>query len=145
MSLENFRYRLPMTVRFADLDVLGHLNNVTYLSYTEQARIAYVRDVCGWQGSWEQLGMILARTEVDYLLPIGFGDSVEVHIRISRLGGKSFDFEYIITRQGGEQEPEIAAKVKSVMVAYDYEGDSSIPVPDSWREQVLAYEPSLSA
>lgn len=145
MSLENFRYQIPIAVRFADLDVLGHLNNATYLSYVEQARIVYVQDVCGWEGNWERLGMILARTEIDYKLPIAYRDSVQVYIRVSRLGSKSFDFEYVITRQRGDEAAEVAATCRTVMVAYDYQQDSTIAVPEAWRERILAYEPGLSS
>ena len=143
--MEGFRYQIPIEVRFADLDVLGHLNNAKYIAYAEQARIMYVQDVCGWQGNWTQLGMILARQEVDYRLPIAFGDNVQVYIRVSRIGGKSFDFEYVITRQRGDEEPEIAAEVKTIMVAYDYQEDTTIAVPDDWREEITAYEPMLGA
>ena len=144
--MDGFRYVIPIEVRFADLDVLGHLNNAKYLTYVEQARIVYVRDVCGWDGyDWSTLGMILARTEIDYKLPIAFEHKVKVYIRASRLGGKSFDLEYIITRQTGDNEPEIAAEVKTIMVAYDYAADTTIPVPDTWRENIVAYEPALSS
>lgn len=145
MSLENYRYHRSLEVRFADLDALGHLNNAKYLTYIEQARILYVQEVCNWAGEWRNLGMILARTEIDYRLPIAFEDKVEVYLRVSRIGGKSFDFEYCITRQRGESAPQIAANVKTVMVSYDYEHDVSIPVPQAWREAIIAYEPSFSA
>lgn len=144
--MDGFRYVIPIEMRFADLDVLGHLNNAKYLTYIEQARIVYVRDVCGWDGNdWGTLGMILARTEIDYKLPIAFEHTVQVHVRVSRLGGKSFDFEYVITRQNGEAVPEIAAHVKTIMVAYDYETDSTIPIPERWRETIIAYEPALQS
>lgn len=139
--MDGFRYQIPINVRFADLDVLGHLNNAKYMSYAEQARIMYVRDVCDWQGDWTTLGMILARQEVDYRLPIAFDDRVQVYIRVSRIGGKSFDFEYLITRQHGDDAPEIAAEIKTIMVAYDYEKDTTIAVPDAWREAIIDYEP----
>jgi acyl-CoA thioester hydrolase len=145
MSFENFRFSLPVEVRFADLDVLGHLNNAKYLTYVEQARILYVQTVCGWSGDWRSLGMILARTEIDYKLPIAFGDAVIVYIRTSRIGSKSFDLEYLLSRQQGDAAPEIAATVKTVMVSYDYQQDSSIAVPQAWRDAMLAYEPSLSS
>lgn len=142
-DLKAFRYKMPITVRFADLDVLGHLNNAKYLTYIEQIRIMYVRDVCGWQGQWRTLGMILARTEIDYKLPIAFDDAVIAYVRVSRLGGKSFDMSYILTRQRRDEEENIAAEVKTVMVSYDYERDMTIEIPPTWREQIVAYEPEL--
>lgn len=142
--LENFRYSLPIEVRFADLDAIGHLNNAKYLTYIEQIRIFYVRDVCEWQGgAWNTLGMILARTEIDYKLPIGFDDKVVAYCRVSRIGSKSFDMEYLLTRQNGDTKPEIAAEIKTIMVAYDYANDRTMPVTDAWRERITAYEPAL--
>jgi acyl-CoA thioester hydrolase len=143
--MQNFRFSLPVEVRFADLDALGHLNNAKYLTYAEQARILYVQQICGWDGDWKKLGMILARTEIDYKLPIAFGDAVVVYIRTSRIGGKSFDLDYLMSRQRGDNAPEIAATIKTIMVSYDYEQDISIPVPQRWREAMLAYESSLSS
>lgn len=141
--MENFRFNLPVELRFADLDVLGHLNNAKYLTYAEQARILYVQEVCKWSGNWRELGMILARTEIDYKLPIAFGDAVMVYLRCSRIGGKSFDLDYIISRQRGDAAPEIAATIKTIMVSYDYQQEKSIPVPQSWREAITAYESVL--
>jgi acyl-CoA thioester hydrolase len=138
--LENFIYSVPIEVRFADLDVLGHLNNAKYSTYIEQARITYVRDVCNWNGNWLHLGMILARTEIDYKLPIEFGEPVRVYVRVSRLGNKSFDFEYAIVKN----EDELAAMAKTVIVAYDYEKGESIAVPQQWREAITAYEKELA-
>lgn len=143
--MEKFHFSIPVEVRFADLDVLGHLNNAKYLTYAEQARILYVKEICGWDMNWQNLGMILARTEIDYKLPIAFGDAVVVYLRTSRIGGKSFDLEYIITRQRGDSAPEIAATIKTIMVSYDYEQDTSISVPQSWREAMQAYESEMSS
>ncbi|MEL6408191.1 MAG: thioesterase family protein [Chloroflexota bacterium] len=139
---DGFRYGLPMEVRFRDLDVLGHVNNATYLTYAEQVRICYVRDVCGWSQDWSKLGMILARTEIDYMLPLAFHDQVMSYVRVNRLGGKSFDMQYVITRER-DGEVEHAAHVKTIMVSYDYDNDQSISVPDDWREKITAYEPAL--
>lgn len=142
--LENFRYSLPIDVRFADLDALGHLNNAKYLTYAEQIRILYVRDVCERKGgAWESLGMILARTEIDYKLPIDFDDKVLAYCRVSRIGGKSFDMDYLISRKRHDTQEEVAARIKTVMVAYDYSKDTTITVPDDWRVRMTAYEPGL--
>lgn len=138
-----FRHTTPLAVRFADLDAMGHLNHARYLTYMEQARILYVRDVCTWGGDWSLLGMILARAEVDYKLPLAFGDSAVVYTRCSRLGNKSFDLEYVLLRQRPGEEDVLASTARTVMVAYDYRSDRPIPVPESWRERILAYEPEM--
>ncbi len=140
--MENFRHATPMTVRFGDLDAMGHLNNARYFTFTEQARIEYVEQVCGWGGDWQTLGMILAKTAMDFKKPVLYGDKVIVYTRCSRLGGKSFDLEYVIVR--GDDE-DIVATSSSVMVAFDYVTQQTIPVPEHWRERIIAYEPVAPA
>lgn len=142
-GLEQYRFQIPVEVRFADLDALGHLNNAKYLTYAEQARIRYVHEVCGWGGDWARLGMILARTEIDHKLPIAFGDRVQVYVRVGRLGDKSFDMHYVITQQRGEGAVEIAAEIKTIMVTYDYEQDATVQISDQWREAITDFEPAL--
>ena len=60
--------------------------------------------------------MILARTEIDFRSPVQSGEVVEVGVRPSRLGTKSFELEYEL-RAGGR----LVAEAKSVLVGYDYE------------------------
>ena len=141
--LDGYRHHTPITVRFADLDVLGHLNHAKYLTYMEQARILYIEKVCGWSGGWDDFGVILANANVDYKLPIAFGDTVSVYTRCGRLGGKSFDLEYTLLRHREDEPDAIAAVATTVMVAYDYGAGQAIPVPANWRDNILAYEPAL--
>lgn len=143
-DLTAFRFSMPIDVRFADIDALGHVNNATYLTYVEHARTMYVQAVCNWQDDWEQLGMIVARSEVDYRAPIKFGDTVTVYARIGRLGSKSFDMFYVITRQAKEMDsPQIAAEIKAILVTYDYKLRQSVPISEQWRTAITAYEPML--
>lgn len=138
---DGYTHVIPMEVRFADLDVLGHLNNAKYATYIEQARIQYVIDVCGFQGLWNELGMILARIEIDFKAPILYGDSVKIYTRCVRLGGKSFDLDYQITRQSPAMpEPAVAATSRTVLVAFDYTTQQTIPVPEAWRTAMSQYD-----
>jgi acyl-CoA thioester hydrolase len=137
---ELFRHAMSMNVRFADLDALGHVNHAKYLTYMEQARMAYATDVWGWNGDMDKLGMIVARVAVDYRQPLFFNDSLQVMTRCARLGNKSFDLAYLIIRVGDE----IVATGLTSMVAYDYTISATIPFPIEWRDRTLAYEPALS-
>ncbi|MCB9438032.1 MAG: acyl-CoA thioesterase [Anaerolineales bacterium] len=139
-KLEDFFHQTTLHVRFGDIDSLGHVNNAKYLTYIEQARICYARDILGWDGSFNNLGMILASTTVDYKLPMQFGDTVRVLTRVSRIGSKSFDMLYVLKR---DSDPTIFATGSTVLVAYDYHADQSIRVPDEWREKILAFDTAL--
>jgi acyl-CoA thioester hydrolase len=139
--MDGYTHVIPMAVRFGDLDAMGHLNNAKYATYIEQARIQYVTDVCGFRGVWGELGMILARIEIDFKAPILYGDGVRIYTRCSRLGSKSFDLEYVMTRQAVDQPtPIVAATSRSVLVAFDYKSQQTMPVPETWRTAMTAYD-----
>src|SRR5690606_11947146 len=112
------------------------------LTYFESARIDYVMKLFGIDHATE-LNMILAKMTVEYRLPLTLGDEIVVYTRCSRLGNKSFDLEAVILRYAGD-EAQTAATGHAVMVAYDYARAETVPLPESWRERLLAYEPGLA-
>lgn len=123
-------------IRFVDLDAMGHVNNAQYLTYLEQARVAFFKDF--WQGKvakqmTEVFPFIIARIEIDFLAPIELTHSVTTAIRVGHIGGKSFHFEYEI--RAGDT---IAARAKSVQVAYDYAKRASMPLPKEFKEKLSA-------
>jgi acyl-CoA thioester hydrolase len=119
-------------VRFRDLDVLGHVNNAVFLTYIESARVAFLLDR-GTATTLQDMSLIVARIEIDFRAPVGFGEEVEIAVRASRFGGKSFDLDYEL-RVGDT----IVAEAKSVLVAYDYGKGEAIEIPEEWREKLAA-------
>ncbi|HNP48617.1 MAG TPA: thioesterase family protein, partial [Bacteroidia bacterium] len=68
-----------------------------------------------------------------------FKDEIFVYTRCSRIGTKSFDLEYQLSRFK-EGKEIIVADACTVMVAFDYTTKKSIEVPPAWREALRAYE-----
>ena len=124
--VDGFPFVYRDTVRFRDLDGMGHVNNAVFLTYMESARIAFLSSLGA--GDNPQHSLILARMEVDFRSPIAFGEEVEVGIRPSRLGTKSFELEYEVRADG-----RVAAEGRSVLVGYDYERGASVEIPAEWR------------
>jgi len=137
---DGFRHHLPMPVRWGDMDALGHVNNATYLTYLEQARLTYFNDLGLWDASVNQLGLIMAKVVLDYKLPLVSTDDVHVFTRTARLGGKSFDTEQVIVRRVGEQL-ETAAHGIITLVVFDYQANRSTAIPQAWRDKLISYEP----
>jgi acyl-CoA thioester hydrolase len=126
-AVEGFAFVHRETVRFRDLDGMGHVNNAVFSTYLEQARLA-------WFGPSEEMPLadvILARTEIDFRSPVSVGEIVEVGVRPSRVGTKSFELEYELHAAG-----RLVAEGKSVLVGYDYERGESTPVPERWRRRL---------
>jgi acyl-CoA thioester hydrolase len=126
--VEGFDFVHRETVRFRDLDSLGHVNNAVFLTYLEEARIAYL-DPLGAEAS----DMILARVEIDFRAPLRIGEELEIGVRPARIGTKSFDLEYEV-HSGGT----LAAEAKTVLVSYDYATRRPVELPESWREALAA-------
>src|SRR5438046_2138325 len=117
-------------VRFRDLDPMGHVNNAVFLTYLEQARIAFFEQQ-GLSVELDDMNLVVARVEIDFRAPVRLGQEVEVAVRATRFGTKSFEFGYELTVDG-----EIAAEAKSVQVTYDYGRREAVPLPSEWREKL---------
>jgi len=116
------------TVRFRDLDALGHVNNAVFATYLEQARIAFLSP----NGAQVE-DMILARLEIDFRSPAGLGDTIEIAVTPTRIGTKSFDLEYVV-----RAADRVLAEAKTVLVAYDYATARPVELPDEWKELLAA-------
>jgi acyl-CoA thioester hydrolase len=90
---ENFS--IHFTVRFRDVDVLGHVNNAVYFTYMESARTEYWLKTFGGQ-SLIDLNFIVVHAECDFKKPAHFGDEIEVTIRTSSIRNSSFVWDYEI-------------------------------------------------
>ena len=141
--LLNFKHKSKIQIRFKDLDSMGHVNNANHFTYFELARMQYFDEVVAETINWEEQGIILAHMEIDYKKPILLHDQILVYSRVSRLGSKSFEFEYCIVVEK-EGSLDVVANGKSVQVCFNYLTNQTISVPESWREKVIGYEPSLS-
>lgn len=136
--MNSLRFFHPIEVRYGDLDPQGHVNNAKYLTYCEQARIAYIRHLGLWtSGNFIEIGVILADAHVSFKRPILFGDALRVGTGVRRLGNKSFEMVYSIenTADGG-----VYALAESVLVTFDYRTNQTIPIPAAWRVAIAAFE-----
>ena len=126
--MQGFDFVHRETVRFRDVDAMGHVNNAVFLTYLEEARIAYLNPFGAEVGN-----MILARVEIDFRAPLRSGDEIEIGVRPKTVGTKSFELEYEV-----RSDDSVAAEAKTVIVSFDYESGRSVDVPESWREALAA-------
>ena len=130
MSGSAFVYR--DRVRFRDLDAMGHVNNAVFLTYIESARFAFLEHL-GAAGGVDNMPIIVARIEIDFRAPVSLGDEIEIAVRATRFGDKSFDLDHELRVDG-----RIVAEAKTVLVTYDYSTREAVPIPDEWREKLAA-------
>lgn len=133
-----FRFYLPIQVRYGDLDPQWHVNNARFATYLEQARFAYLMELGLFDGrSFFDIGLIVADLHIAYLAPVALTDKLRVGLRVARMGNKSLTLEYQVE---DENSGEALARAETVMVAYDYHTQKSMPVSDEWRRKISAYE-----
>lgn len=125
------RHVYPLRVRWSDLDPYDHVNNVKYVEYFQEARIAYSMvlhqpgDVFG--------DFVVARIDIDYRRPMGFRrEPYEVHSWISHVGNTSAVFAGEI-RDGDV----VLASTRVVAVGFDTTTQRAAPLPDDHRNRLL--------
>ena len=122
------RLHTPVARRWSDLDLLGHVNNVTVLVYLEEARVALLRSLVG-EVSWPP-AVVVARHEVDYLRPLALRpEPVVVQTWVDRIGTTSYDIGYEVHDEG-----VVAVTARSVMVCFDPATQRKAPMPEVMRE-----------
>lgn len=124
-----------ISVRFCDIDVMGHVNNAVYLNYFEQARMAFFHDLIGSEWDWKKDGIILARNEVDYLLPLLLQEHVRIDTSVGRIGTKSLTLSYEVYDETSEGR-KVYARGSSVIVCFDFVTGQTCGVPELWRERM---------
>lgn len=124
-------------VRFADLDVMEHVNNAVYLSYFEMARVHYFREILGTEWDWKANGVLIVRNEIDYIQPILLNDEPEIHVFLHKIGSKSIHLKYEVWAKG-----TLRTKGASIMVSFDATKMKTTEVPLAMREALNRLEKS---
>lgn len=121
----------PIQMRFADVDMLGHVNNVNQQHYFDVGKSDFFAQVLDPAPNWKQEGLITVSTYNDYLAQIRYGEPIAVLTRIEKVGNKSFTlFQQIVNTA----TQEVKTQSRSVLVAFDFVAQVSIPLLESWRK-----------
>ncbi len=134
--MDGYKSVTEVAVRFSDTDAFGHVNNAAYLSYLESARIDYLRAILGVV-KIKDLGVILARVEIDYKSPAFHHETMKVGCRVEEIGGASIRMGYRIEDKASGR---LVAEAKSVLVAYDYALCRPVRVREEWRKKMEAFD-----
>lgn len=136
-NTDSFKYKTVIEMRFADLDMMGHVNNAIYFTYMEIGRTKYWKHAINWD--WKTTGVVIGQASIDYVAPIFLGDKINMYVRTSRIGTTSFDLEYLIVKDENGKEV-ICSRGKTVCVAYDYTSKKPSPIPEKEREKMVRFE-----
>ncbi len=131
--VEDYHYWNDERVRFNDLDVLGHVNNIAYAVYVENARASFL----GETGLWvmgARIANVIVRTEMDYLHEVQFPAQLRVGVNVLAVGKSSYTLGIGIFK--GDDCVLVA---RNVIVRFDSQTRGSVPLDDAARAQLLPY------
>ena len=121
--------RVPITVRWRDLDAYNHVNNSTFLTYLEEARLVWL---AGIEGEWktDAFSPVLAASQVNFREQIAWPGELVVEVRCERVGTSSLTLAHRITSANGER---LYSDASVVMVWVDPASARSVPLPKAVR------------
>ena len=122
----------PVQKRFADIDIFHHVNNVAQQSYFDVGKSDYFARVLECELMDVRPMIVTVSTSTSYMGQIRREDAIEVVTQTEKIGDKSITlFQQIVC---GE---EVKSESRSVMVAFDFERQEAVRVPDEWRKKLL--------
>src|SRR5690606_2236632 len=131
MSLDNRTalFRLPIELRWRDLDAFNHVNNSNFMTYLEEARIRWFQSL-GEPWMTDAVMPLLAAVQMNYRVPIPYPARVVVELSGDRVGNSSVTLGHRIASEDGTV---LYADGHVVMVWIDRASGRPTPLPDAVR------------
>jgi len=144
MDISQYKHVKKIEIRYDDLDMLGHVNNKAYLSYLEEARIDYHKQLFSWKNELE-FNAVVAKIEINYRRPLFYGNLLNIYTRLSNLGTKSFELDSIfVVFESKSEVPVKVADAKVVLVAINPANGQPAAIPEKEKQLIMEFEKPLT-
>ena len=120
IKIDDFYCQHKIKTRFRDLDAFKHVNNATFLSYLEDARVLFFKR---WGVNFKEKSLIVASIKIDYINQLSHPSELTICQKICRIGNKSFDNFSVIFSEG-----KIVCSATITIVCYDFVSKKTVPV-----------------
>lgn len=138
-TVEHYRHRIPIQLRFNDVDAFGHVNNAVMFSLYDMAKTEYFRAVFGDRRR-EDLSVVVVNVNADFIHPVYYGDRIEIATAAVRLGNKSVTLsQEAVNLTSGS----VVSRCRTVMVAFSASAKDSVPIPSDIRRRFIDYENNI--
>ena len=124
-----------LRVLWGDMDALGHVNNVMYFRYMEQARIGLFAKLVPREQAWKSLGMVIAGTSCDFKRALVYPAEIDVRVFTEPPGGSSLGTVYEIAPVGADAPWAVG---RATVVFMNLELDRPTRIPDFVRQRLEA-------
>mgnify|MGYP002844292863 FL=1 len=127
---DSYPHILPIQTRWADNDIYGHVNNVTYYAYFDTVVNCYLIDNGGLDIQDGTVVGFAVETTCRFFKPVAYPEKLSAGLRGSKLGNSSVRYEIAIFKDG---EDTAAAAGHFVHVFVDRTTDRPTPIPAQIR------------
>ena len=135
--MENYPVKLNLRLDWSEMDLFGHINNVSYFKYVQASRVNY------WETSGinvyfekQKIGPILASTSCQFKKPLHYPGNIVVQARIDFIKNSSFGIHHQILNEKGE----LCAEAQDVIVFFDFNKHEKVTFPEELRKKVELLE-----
>ena len=128
---DQFKFFLDIQTRWADNDIYGHVNNVTYYSYFDTAANALLIQKTGFDIHQSQSIGLVVDSACSFFQELSFPEIIQVGVAIGKIGNTSLRYELAIFKQGQDQS---SAQGHFVHVFVDRKTRKTVPISESTRE-----------
>ena len=120
---------------WGDMDALGHVNNVTYFRYMEQARVAFFETLVPRDELWKKTGIVVVHASCDFRRALVYPGDVEVSLFVEPPRRTSIATFYEMRLAG---DAHVYAEGKAVVVFIDGLTQKAIAIPPAVRSKLEA-------
>ena len=122
------------SIRWGDMDGLGHVNNTVYFRFMEQARIGWFDALVPEDEAWKSTGIVIANASCNFKRPFNYPGTVEVKVYTGALGGSSVPtfYELILL-----ENQIIHADGEATVVFIDMTTQKPVRIPEEIRKRLL--------
>jgi len=134
MERKQFDIWMPVEVRWADMDAMGHVNNAAYFLYFESARVRFYDSL--EVGAWyerDRQGFALVTTTCNFRHEVRYPATLDVGTRVTKLSRRSLHFEQAMFFHDTDS---LVADGTSVLVWLDYEQHKAVEFPPPLRARL---------
>ena len=130
VNRSDYKHFYPITTRWMDNDVYGHVNNVTYYSYFDTAVNRYLIEYAGLNILQAPVVGYVVSSSCNYLSGIAYPDEIEAGLCVKKLGNSSVTYGVGIFKKGGSKA---SAYGEFIHVFVNRAENKSVPIPEIIR------------
>lgn len=132
-ELSEYKLSLELRIDWSDLDMYEHVNNVSFMRFLQSGRVNF------WEASGvhdfyknSSKGTMLVSTSCDFKKSLHYPGKAIVKTKLDFIGNTSFGLKHVILNN----DKEVCAVGKDVVVCFDFDRKSTFPVPDWLKEKI---------